>query len=211
MGGSEVPARTAGRQARGRTSWGRSAVLFVPGMAAVVAILIGMANGAIAAQFGVANSNMKMGIASLDAQQATGFVGSSSRIRDGKEASLLLGVAGGTAKDLCLSALVELPIIGPVTLNVNAGGGAPAQIDSLTAHAKELLAPRGVLKTAQLGRDGSTVDENNLIKGPAGSWGLQAAGLQVEDAKLTAMNGAAAQLKLEGLAIRVLHGKHECF
>lgn len=204
------PSTTTSRL-RGRTSLGRSSVLLVPGLAAVVAILISMANGGIAANFGVANSNMKMGIASLDAQHTTGFVGSSPQVKDGKAASLLLAVSGGKAKDLCLSTVVELPIIGAVSLNVNAGGGAPADIDSLTAHATELLAPKGVLTTAQLGRDGSTLVENRLIKGPAGSWGLQAGGLSVVNAKLTAFNGAAAQLKLEGLSIQVKHGRHECF
>lgn len=205
------PSTTTSRRLRGRTSLGRTSLLLVPGLGAVVAILIGMANSAIAANFGVANSNMKMGIESLAAEHVTGFVGSSPQVKDGKAASLLLGVGGGKAKGLCLSTVVELPIIGDVSLNVNAGGGAPANIDSLTAHATELLAPKGVLNTAQLGRDGSTLAENQLVKGPGGSWGLQANGLAVENAKLTAFNGAAAQLKLEGLSIQVKHGRHECF
>lgn len=206
-----MPSSTASRQARGRTSWGRSALLFVPGVAAVAAIVVGMANGAIAAQFGVANSNMKLSIDKLDAAKVQGYVGSDSQIRSGKEGILLLGVGGGTADNLCLSTVVDVPIVGAVSLNVGAGGQQPVGIDSLTANAKELLASTGVLTAAELGRDGSTVDQNSLLKGPGGSWGLQADGLLAEKAKLTATNGAASQLRLTGVSIKVLHGTHECF
>lgn len=196
---------------RGRTSFGKSALLLVPGLAAVVGILIGMANGAIAAQFGVADSNMKLGVARLDGSKVTGYVGSDRSVKNGKEAMVLLGVGGGQAKDLCLSAVMDVPIVGPVTLNVNAGSKTPAAIDSLTANATELLTPDGTLSDAELGRDGSTLDKNQLLSGPSGSWGLQAGALSARDVRLTAFNAGAAQLRLSGLSIQVKPGTHECF
>lgn len=196
---------------RGRTSLGRSSLLFVPGAAVVGAIVVAMAQGAVAAQFGVADSNMKMGISQLDGADVTGYVGSDPTIHAGKEPMVLLGVGSGKAKNLCLSTVINVPIVGAVSLNVGAGGTTPADIDSLTANATELLTPDGILKSAQLGRDGSTLDENRLIKGPRGSWGLQAGELSARDVRLTAFNGGAAQLRLSGLRIQVKPGKHECF
>lgn len=200
-----------GSKLKGRTSWKRSAALFVPGAAAVVGITMAMAQGAVAAQFGVASSNMKLSISNLDAKRVTGYVGSKREVRSGREAILLLGVAGGTAKSLCLSTVLDVPIAGQVTLGVSAGKQVPAGIDSLTANAKELLASSGVLTSAELGRDGATLDRNNLQRGPDGSWGLQAGGLQANDAHLTATNAGASQLRLQGLSITLNPGRHECF
>lgn len=196
---------------RGRTSWGRSAILLVPGVAAVGAIVVAMAQGAVAAQFGVADSNMKMGISELNGAQVTGYVGSDATVKAGKEPMVLLGVGSGTAKNLCLSTVIDVPIVGAVSLNVGAGGKVPADIDSLTANATELITPDGILNDAQLGRDGSTLNQNRLLRGPEGSWGLQAGSLAAKDVRLTAFNGGAAQLRLSGLTIQVKPGKHECF
>lgn len=196
---------------RGRTSLGKSSLLLVPGLAAVVGILIGMANGVIAANFGVADSNMKMSIGVLDGAKITGYVGSRANVKQGEKGMLLLGVAGGKATDLCLSTVLDVPIAGPVSLNVRAGGGAPADIHSLTANATELVADTGVLKSAELGRDGSTLTQNQLVKGGQGSWGLQAGTLSAKNAQLTAFNAGASELALSGLSITVKPGKHECF
>jgi hypothetical protein len=124
---------------------------------------------------------------------------------------LLLGVGSGEAKDLCLSTVLDVPIVGAVSLNVNAGRDTPAGIDSLTANATDLITPNGVLRDAELGRDGSTLDQNDLVSAPRGSWGLQAGALSAENAQLTAFNGGASQLRLSGLSIHVRHGQHECF
>lgn len=196
---------------RGRTSLGKSALLFVPGMVVVAGILVAMSQGALAAQLGVANSNMKMGIERLDGAHVTGYVGTDRAVKGGKEAMVLLGVGEGKAKNLCLSTVVDVPIAGAVTLQVGAGGKSPAGIDSLTANATELLTPNGVLNDAELGRDGASLDKNRLLRGPSGSWGLQAGALSAQDVRMTAFNGAASQLRLTGLSIRVLPGTHECF
>lgn len=203
--------RTEDTRGAGRTSWARSALLFVPGAAAVVAIVMAMAQGAVASQFAVASSKMKLGVASLDAGEVTGFVGSDPAVRGGKEGMILLGVGNGTAEKLCLSSLVEIPLVGAVTLTVGAGQNAPVGIGSLTANATDLLTPDGTLTDAELGRDGSTLDENRLLRGPSGSWGLQAGGLKAKDVRITAFNGAASSLRLTGVAIQVRPGKHECF
>lgn len=200
-----------GTRMRGRTSWGKSSLLFLPGLAAVVGIFVAMSQGAIAAQFGVADSNMKMAIAKLDGGKVTGYVGTDRSVKGGEEAMVLLGVGGGTAEKLCLSTVLKVPIAGAVSLNVSAGEKTPVDIDSLTANATELLTPDGVLSDAQLGRDGSTLDENQLVKGPQGSWGLQAGALRARDVRMTAFNAGAASLRLSGLSIKVTPGQHECF
>lgn len=206
-----MPGSPASTSTRGRTSWGQSCVLFLPGLAAVVGIIVAMSQGAVAAQFGVADSNMKMGIAQLEGGKVTGYVGTDRTVKGGREAMVLLGVGEGTAEKLCLSTVIDVPVVGAVSLNVGAGNGTPADIDSLTANATELLTPNGKLSDAQLGRDGSTLDQNQLLKGPRGSWGLQAGALSASDVRMTAFNAGAASLRLSGLSIKVRPGKHECF
>lgn len=201
----------AGAPLRGSTSWKRAAVLIVPGIAAVIAITIGLAKGAIAAQFGAADSNMQLGVARLSTENVNAYVGNDRTVREGKEGLLQLAVTDAKASKLCLSTVVRVPIAGQVSLNVSGGMRTPANVDSLSANAKSLLAAKGKLGAVELGRDGSTLDRNTLVKGPKGSWGLQAAALDGDNVEITATNAGATSLVASGLSINVLPGKRECF
>ncbi|WP_163566591.1 DUF6230 family protein [Fodinicola feengrottensis] len=169
-----------------------------------------LAQGAVAASFGAANSDMKASFSSLDGGDITGYA-SSVPSGSGSRPAVLLALKNAKGKDLCLSSLQKVPLVGAMSIQVHSGQQEPVAIDGMVANASELITPDGTLTNAQLGRDASTLDQNNLLKGPPGVFGLQASGLRATNVHLSAATVNASTLRLTGLSIKVLPGDHQCY
>jgi hypothetical protein len=203
-----------GDVAHGTTGWRRFAVVF--GAATVVAggIVVGMANGAIAASFAVSGSTFKVSASNLD---GTGFVqygGIASEkgarmLPDGRpdptdpknHPVAVSGIADATLADLCQS--VTVPGL-PVSLMIRAGGGGtPAKASGLIIDATQLNGD-ATFRNISIGQDASTLSKAGAgVAGATGGFGQQADSVHIDKLRQVAWSTSAGTFTLNGLDLRV--------
>ncbi|MFI8873913.1 DUF6230 family protein [Streptomyces sp. NPDC055243] len=197
--------------AEGRTHWKRSAVMFVPGVAAVGAVVIALAQGAMAASFAVSGKNFKVSAEEITGRGISSFPSSLSS-SDGKgHAVLLAGIKSGTPKGVCLSMKQKLPLVGEVSMIVRSGDGKPIKGENLVVNADALTSGGGRVTGVQAGRDASTLDEVPGIQGPKGIFGVQASGAVARDVKSTAWASNGGSLTLDKVSIELSRDGKECY
>lgn len=201
----------------GRTRWRRFAVVLIPATAAAGAIVIGMANGAIAASFAVSGSSFKVSADKLD---GTGFVqyggfavengGNPNNPADPKDHPVAVsGISSAKLTNLCQSVVVPGT---PISLVIRAGGGGtPASATDLMIDMTQLNGD-ATFTNIEIGQDAST-----LNKGPAGAHGVsggfgqQADSVTITNLRQVAWSTSAGTFTLNGLDMHVSLNKEECF
>lgn len=161
------------------TRWGRTSVVVVPSVLIVASLATAIVQGALAANFNVANTKLSL---SADHLHATGFSGvlgtTTYKQSDGssKQAGVLRAGIRAATIDGTLCVLVNQPLpIGSYTLVIKAGGGdAQMQVANLIADATQLVSKsKATLGGAGLGVSGDDVAFNGKPLGAApGSFGL---------------------------------------
>ncbi|MBT2507943.1 cholesterol esterase [Streptomyces sp. ISL-98] len=195
----------------GRTHWRRTAVMFVPGVVAVGAVVIALAQGAMAASFAVSGKNFKVSAEEITGQGISSFP-SSIGSKDGKgHAVLLAGIKSGTAKGVCLSMKQDLPMVGEVSLIVRSGGDKPVKGENLVVNADALTTAGGRVTGVQAGRDASTLDAAPGVNGPPGLFGVQASTAVARNVKSTAWASNGGSLTLDKVEIEISHDGRECY
>ncbi|MER6995529.1 DUF6230 family protein [Streptomyces sp. NPDC000410] len=195
----------------GRTHWKRTAVMLVPGVLAVGAVVIALAQGAMAASFAVSGKNFKVSAEEITGEGISSFP-SSIGTKDGKgHAVLLAGIRSGTAKGVCLSMKQDLPMVGEVSLIVRSGSDKPVKGENLVVNADALTSAGGRVTGVQAGRDASTLDAAPGVTGPAGLFGVQASSAVARDVKSTAWASNGGSLTLDKVEIELSHDGTECY
>ncbi|MFC7303569.1 DUF6230 family protein [Streptomyces monticola] len=195
----------------GRTHWKRTAVMLVPGVLAVGAVVIALAQGAMAASFAVSGKNFKVSAEEITGQGISSFP-SSIGSKDGKgHAVLLAGIKSGTAKGVCLSMKQRLPLVGEVSLLVKSGAQRPIRGENLVVNADALTSSGGRVTGVQAGRDASTLDAAPGVSGPEGLFGVQAGTALARDVKSTAWASNGGSLTLDKVEIELSHDGKECY
>jgi hypothetical protein len=201
------PAQSA--PVRGRTRWRRFAVMMVPALAAAGAILVGMANGAIAASFAVSGSTFKVSADTLD---GTGFVqyGGVAVDKAGNQHPVAVsGIKNASLSNLCQSVVVPGT---PISLVIRAGrGGTPATASDLLIDMTQLSGD-ATFTNISIGQDASTLNKGpaNAV-GVAGGFGQQADRVVITNLKQVAWSTSAGTFTLNGLDLHVSLSKEECF
>lgn len=202
----------SGRHAlvQGRTRWRRFAALMVPAFIAVGAIVVGMANGAIAASFSVSGQSFKV---SADKLHGTGFMQFSGVDTPKEGAPIPVAVSvikSAELTNLCQSVNVPNPLGMKIVLRIEAGkGGQPATAKGLVIGLHKLQGD-ATFGNIQIGRDGSDLSGNSAL---LGSFGQSADTIDVVNLKQTATSTSAGTFSLTGLTLEVLTGANakECF
>jgi hypothetical protein len=205
---------------QGRTRWRRFAAVVIPTAAAAGAIVFGMANGAIAAQFNVSGQTFKV---SADRLEADGFVqyggiasekGATANPTDPKNHPVATaGMASATLTNLCQS--VKVPGL-PVSMVINAGGAgsAPVTATNLQIDMTDLTGD-ATFSNINIGQDASTLDAAGATAhGATGAFGQQAKHVVITNVKQIAWSTSAGEFKLSGLHLFVdvnPKGPKECF
>jgi hypothetical protein len=181
----------------------------VPALAAAGAIVVGMANGAIAASFAVSGSTFKVSADTLD---GTGFVqyGGVAVDKAGNQHPVAVsGIKNASLSNLCQSVVVPGT---PISLVIRAGrGGTPATASDLLIDMTQLSGD-ATFTNISIGQDAST-----LTKGPAnavgvaGGFGQQADRVVITNLKQVAWSTSAGTFTLNGLDLHVSLTKEECF
>jgi hypothetical protein len=204
-----------GDSAYGRTNWRRFAVAV--GVPAVVAtgIVLGVANGALAASFAVSGQSFKISADTLD---GTGFAqyGGTDVTADGKALPVAVsGIHEAKLYNLCQSVVVP---VAPISLTIRAGRAAnnPAKAEDLLIGVTELSGDT-TFHDINIGADASTLSKGGKdAHGTKGWFGQEAKDVKIIGLQQTAYSTSAGTFTLTGLNLKVnLPGKDgkavECY
>jgi Family of unknown function (DUF6230) len=195
---------------QGRTRWRRFAIAMVPPAVIIGGIVVGMANGALAASFSVSGQQFKV---SADNLHGTGFRQFSSL--DAKADGTVIPVAGSvidnaTLTNLCQSVDIPNPLGFKIVLRIEAGGGdTPATAKGLVIGLTKLQGD-ATFTNIQIGRDGGEVSG---IPQLSGSFAQSADEVDINGLRQVATSTRAGTFVLNGLTLAVLTGgdAKECF
>ncbi|MFF3652936.1 DUF6230 family protein [Streptomyces sp. NPDC002181] len=205
----ETPPDTA-RRREGRVRGRKSAAVAVPAVLAVGAMAAVMAQGALAASFAVSGTAFQVSSSKLSSKGLASYV-QTDRSVDGKGHPVaLLGIGEATLTDICQAAEVQTPL-GAVVFKLTAGGPAGEVTATHLVIDGEDLDGDATFGTAQIGRDASTLDRVDGVKGEPGKFGLQAGDIEVVGVRSHAWSATGGNFRLKGMRVSVgLDGK-KCF
>ena len=195
----------------GSTGWVRSAVLLVPGLAAVAVMAVAMAQGVLAASIGVSGRSFTITADSVQGEQVSGYP-STVTTADGKtQETLLLGFRTAQLKNLCLTAGATMPVVGDVAVRLRSGAGGTVDVRDFVADAEAVVGKQAALDDLEVGVDASVLSRGvRGATGPRGRFGLQASGLRVDDFGATAKAATGGSFRLSGIDLSVVRGKGSC-
>jgi hypothetical protein len=181
----------------GHTSWRRFALAAAIPAVAAGAIVLGVANGAVAASFAVSGGTFKIAADKLDGEGFTQY-GGSVRDKAGKTYPVATsGIADAKLTNLCQS--VRVPGL-PISLVITAGGGGNP------AHATDMLIDMAVLRgeatftNIKIGQDASTLTAAGPnAHGAEGAFGQQADRVVIDKLQQVSYATSAGSFQLTGL------------
>ena len=215
-----------GSQVLGGTKWKRFALVMVPTVGIAGAMTVAMANGVLASSFAVSGQDFKVSADTLDGQT---FAQSGDVIIDSNGQAHAVAVAGiksATISNMCQSVVVDVPVLGKMSIVLRAGGGgSPVSATDLVLDTNQVNAD-AVFTGVTIGASDADIASKTGIQGfekhtgnPDGSMTPFAAGDfgQVVDhavltgVKQTAFSTTAGTMALKGLSISASFGDHACF
>jgi hypothetical protein len=212
-------------QIYGKTRWKRFAVVMVPSVAATAAIGVSLAQGALAASFSVSGQQFKVSAKHLDGHGFAQY-GSVDVEKAGPDHAHAVAVSSfqtATINNLCQSVVLDAPLIGKVSLNINAGDDKPVEAEKLYIDLDDLHAD-ATFTNINIGVAAGGVTKGNI--NPADRAAAQAMGVGskfensfaqeadravLDDVQQTAWATSAGTFKLNGLHLAVKKGVSECF
>ncbi|MGN9779172.1 DUF6230 family protein [Micromonospora sp. H33] len=198
-------------QGRGHIRWSRFAALLLPAAALAGAILVGMANGALAASFAVSGQTFKVSASELRGEGFVQYPGVAEEIDGTRHPVAVTGIRRAELFDLCQS--VKTPGA-PVVLTITAGrGGRPATATDLLIDV-ESLEGDARFTNINIGQDASTLDRGpEGARGAPGAFGQQADAVTITNLRQVARSTQAGRFNLTGLRLKVNVGAaaKECF
>jgi hypothetical protein len=198
--------------AAGRTIWRRFALVLIPSLATAAFMTAMMGSGALAASFTISGQQAKISADSLD--NGKGFVQYGWIDQTARKDAIPVAVTGikhAELHNMCQSVVFALPVVGDVTLKINAGKTNPVIADDLMIDMSQLDGD-ATFTAMEIGNDSST-----LSKGPAKAkgfqdmFGQQADTIHIDNLRQVAYATSAGSFKLTGLHLAVLPGRDECY
>ncbi|QLQ40229.1 DUF6230 family protein [Micromonospora robiginosa] len=193
----------------GGTRWRRFAAMMVPATVVAGGIVLGMANGAIAASFAVSGQTFKVGASKLEGNGFKQYGGLVQEKNGTQHPVAVSEIADAKLYDLCQSVNASIPGV-PIVLTINAGGGGkPATATNLLID-MESLEGDATFENIQIGRDANDL---NKAKGQPGAFGQSADSVTITKLEQVARSTSAGVFTLNGLKLKVNVGKDakECF
>ncbi|GAA4291212.1 DUF6230 family protein [Actinokineospora soli] len=198
------------KEQRGRTRWGRAAVVAVPALGAIGAMTAAMAQGLLAATFAVSGVPMTVKSGQM---QGTGFAGTVYEAAG--QGVTYVGLTQANLDGLCAAVSPTVPIVGVVTLKITAGDADPATTElsagNLLLDAKNLTG-NGEFTGLKLGISSAAMDVGPTeVRKGAGDFGLQAGTAKVTGLNASALSAqVAGTFKLDNLSLGVTAGQSSC-
>jgi hypothetical protein len=198
---------------QGKVRWRRFAAIMLPSMAAVAAVVVLTAQGAIAASFSISGQQFEVSAGSLN---GTGFQQFATVDQSGGGPVAVAESEIGTAKitSFCQSVVAPFPLgLGDFTLRITAGsGGTPVTADSLIIDASQLSGSTATFTNINIGQDASTLNAVSRVPaGAAGTFGQQASTVSISNLRQVAYSTSAGTFTLPGFGLSLTHGNNPCF
>ncbi|GGM35715.1 cholesterol esterase [Longimycelium tulufanense] len=194
----------------GRTRWLRFGAVFGGTLVAAGVLLTGIAEGTLNASFAVSGTSFK---ASANEMRGYGYAqyGDIDKELGDKKAHPVAvnAIKRAELDNFCQSVVVPAPVIGDVTMRIEAPGTKGMKAENLLLNAESIKGNLS-LKNAEIGRDASTLNKG-AGKGQPGSFGLQADEVTVTSLRQTAWSTTASTLSFDGMSLGLTMGKNECF
>ncbi|MEH0938130.1 DUF6230 family protein [Micromonospora psammae] len=195
----------------GGTRWRRFAAMLIPATALAGLIVLGMANGAVAASFAVSGQTFKVSASELRGQGFVQYGGVAEEIDGTQHPVAVTGIREAELFDLCQSAKVPGA---PVVLTITAGGGGrPATARDLLIDV-ESLEGDVVFRNINIGQDASTLEGGPPgARGEPKGFGQQAEAVTITNLRQVARSTQAGRFSLTDLRLKVNVGAaaKECF
>ncbi len=202
--------KSTSRPAEGRVHWKRAAAVATPAVVAVGVLAMVMAQGALAASFAVSGTAFQVSSSKLSSKGLASYVQTDRSVDGTGHPVALLGIGEATLADICQSAEVGTPL-GTVVFKLTAGGAAGEVTASHLVIDGEDLDGDAVFGTAQIGRDASTLDQVEGVRGEPGKFGLQAGNIEVAGVKSHAWSATGGNFRLKGMKLNVSLDGRTCF
>ena len=169
-----------------------------------------MTQGALAASFAVSGTGFQVSSSKLTSKGLASYVQTDRSVDGTGHPVALLGIGDATLTDICQSAEVDTPL-GKVVFKLTAGGPAGEVSASSLIIDGEDLDGDATFGTAQIGRDASTLDQVEGVRGEPGRFGLQAGNIEVVGVKSHAWSATGGNFRLKGLRVAVSLDGRTCF
>lgn len=197
--------------AQGRTSWRRFGLAIIPAVAAVGTMTAMTSEGALAASFTISGQEAKI---SADSLHGVGFAQYGWLNQNARGDAIPVATAGikhAELKNMCQSVVFALPIVGSITLRIEAGKDKPVTAEQLFIDMNQLDGD-AVFTNIEIGRDASTLDKGgDGAQGFQDMFAQQADVVHIDHLRQTMYASHAGIFRLNGLHLTVAKGKNECY
>ncbi|MFJ3882654.1 DUF6230 family protein [Streptomyces sp. NPDC090077] len=194
----------------GRVDWRKSALVALPAAALVGVLGVVTAQGALAASFAVSGTSFQVSSSKLSSKGLASYVHTDRSVDGTGHPVALLGIGEAVLSDICQSAEVNTPV-GKVVFKLTAGGPAGEVTASNLVIDGEDLQGDATFGTAQIGRDASTLDQVEGVRGEPGKFGLQAGNIEVAGVRSHAWSATGGNFRLKGMKLDVSLDGRTCF
>lgn len=177
--------------------WRRFWLLVVPAAVSAGAVLVGVAQGALAASVAASGNAFKVSGDRLEGDGFTVMPSVSTKPGGQQHPVLVVTARHAQLKNLCVSVLVPMPI-GKMTVLVKAGTTHPVTAKGLSVDAGEAFGDLQLtgVNAQTLSDPGFTGDVSHVV---------------AINPKFTGWRGAAGSFQLSDVSLRLKAGDHECF
>jgi Family of unknown function (DUF6230) len=185
---------------QGRVRWRRFAAIMAPSLAALGAIFVLAAEGALGVSFAISGQPFTVTASQL---KGTGFeqFGSIDQDASGNQHPVIVSAIGSaTLSNLCQS--VAFPGVGHLRITAG-GGGNPASASNLVVDAQALSGDAS-FSNINIGQDPTTFNEIQGFHAPSftkGTFGQQADTVTINNLNETALATTAGTFTLPGLSL----------
>ena len=191
----------AAPEPRGRVNWRRFALVMLPSLLAVVALVMLTAQSVLAVSFSISGTPFTVTAKQLKGQgfEQFGIIDHSVLpVLPGKSTDIPL--TANSMQSATLSDMCQEVALGPLTLKITAGTGSkPVSATNLVVDADQLSGDAS-FTNIQIGRDASTL--TNGLKGPAGDFAQQADSVTIDNLRQHAYATTAGTFTLPNFSLR---------
>ncbi|HEV2638413.1 MAG TPA: DUF6230 family protein [Actinocrinis sp.] len=192
---------TSGTKVLGRTSAKRLGLVLVPALVGAGALSVMMADGALAASFGVSGQTFHLTATSLTGTDFAQFGSTDTIYANGKVIPVAISAfKTATINGLCQSVQTPVPAVGTVWLSIKASSATAV---NLVIDMQQLNAGSADFTNINIGQDASTL---SAAQGAPGLFGQQADVAKLTNVDQVANSTNAGDFTLNGMSLALQVG-----
>lgn len=193
----------------GKTRWRLFGLLLLVMLVLMGLLLVALQKGALAASFTVSGVSYKASADRFNADGVTQF-GSVDQSPKAAHPVFVNGFKGASADNFCQSFEVPVPVVGTMTVRIDAPGENGFAADNLVLGIDNVSGDV-TFDNVEIGRDAGTLSTGPHPGAQPGTFGIQSDRLHINRLHQEAWSTTAGSLKLNSVGIKSEAGHHDCF